>query len=290
MTELEFNNILENDIAIVERRLIDLLPECRDGQDEVVEAMKYSLLNGGKRLRPVFCLEFAKACGADRYMALELACAVEYVHTYSLIHDDLPCMDNDVLRRGKPTCHVRFDEATALLAGDALLNFAFEHVLSKISTKREIEALGYLAGCSGVNGMLSGQQSDKENEGVKDKDENNLLYTYRMKTGKLLTAPFVIPAILKGDKAIVPIAEEIGTEFGQAFQFADDLKDVLMSSSETGKTSGKDIKEEKLTSVSVYGIEETKKKIANLIDNVKSLSEKFDKTEFLQKIFETVIK
>lgn len=88
MTELEFNNILENDIAIVERRLIDLLPECRDGQDEVVEAMKYSLLNGGKRLRPVFCLEFAKACGADRYMALELACAVEYVHTYSLIHDD----------------------------------------------------------------------------------------------------------------------------------------------------------------------------------------------------------
>lgn len=90
MTELEFNNILENDIAIVERRLIDLLPECRDGQDEVVEAMKYSILNGGKRLRPVLCLEFAKACGADRYMALELACAVEYVHTYSLIHDDLP--------------------------------------------------------------------------------------------------------------------------------------------------------------------------------------------------------
>ena len=176
------------------------------------------------------------------------------------------------------------------MAGDALLNFAFEHVLSKISTKREIEALCYLAGCSGVNGMLSGQQSDKENEGVKNKDENNLLYTYRMKTGKLLTAPFVIPAILKGDKAIVPVAEEIGAEFGQAFQFADDLKDVLMSSSETGKTSGKDIKEEKLTSVSVYGIEETKKKIANLIDNVKSLSEKFDKTEFLQKIFETVIK
>lgn len=256
----------------------------------LADAMKYSFFAGGKRIRPVLTLAFGDCLGVGSDKLLPFAFGLECIHTYSLIHDDLPCMDNDVLRRGKPTCHVRFDEATALLAGDALLNFAFEHVLSKISTKREIEALGYLAGCSGVNGMLSGQQSDKENEGVKDKDENNLLYTYRMKTGKLLTAPFVIPAILKGDKAIVPIAEEIGAEFGQAFQFADDLKDVLMSSSETGKTSGKDIKEEKLTSVSVYGIEETKKKIANLIDNVKSLSEKFDKTEFLQKIFETVIK
>ena len=258
--------------------------------NSLADAMKYSFFAGGKRIRPVLMLAFGDCLGISFDKLLPFAFGLECIHTYSLIHDDLPCMDNDVLRRGKPTCHVRFDEATALLAGDALLNFAFEHALSKISTKREIDALGYLAGCSGVNGMLSGQQSDKENEWIKDKVENKLLYTYRMKTGKLLAAPFVIPAILKGDKSVIPIAEEIGAEFGQAFQFADDLKDVLSSSSETGKTSGKDLKEGKLTAVSVYGVEETKIRIVNLIDDVKLLSKKCNKTEFLDKIFETVIK
>ena len=258
--------------------------------NSLADAMKYSFFAGGKRIRPILMLAFGDCLGISLDKLLPFAFGLECIHTYSLIHDDLPCMDNDVLRRGKPTCHVRFDESTALLTGDALLNFSFEHILNVISTQKEIEALGYLAGCSGVNGMLSGQQSDKENEGIKSKDENRLLYTYRMKTGKLLTAPFVIPAILKGDKSIIPIAEEIGAEFGQAFQFADDLKDVLLSSSETGKTSGKDLKEEKLTSVSVYGVEETKIRIVNLIDDVKLLSKKCNKTEFLDKIFETVIK
>ena len=143
MTDLEFENILNNDIAIVERRLIELLPNCLDNQDVVVEAMKYSLLNGGKRLRPVFCLEFAKMCSCDRKDALDFACAVEYIHTYSLIHDDLHCMDDDDYRRGKPSCHKKFGEATALLAGDVLLTEAFEaENLTPEKLLASLEAIG----------------------------------------------------------------------------------------------------------------------------------------------------
>ena len=116
MTETEFNNILTNDIKKVEHNLLSFLPDCKDGQESVVQAMEYSLINGGKRLRPVFALEFANACGGSKEDALPLACAMEYIHTYSLIHDDLPCMDNDDLRRGKPSCHKAFGEDTALLA------------------------------------------------------------------------------------------------------------------------------------------------------------------------------
>lgn len=124
MTEFEFDNILKNDIRKVENSLLSYLPDAKDGQYQVAEAMKYSLINGGKRIRPVLALEFARACGGSRDDCLPLACALEYIHTYSLIHDDLPCMDNDDLRRGKPSCHKQFDEATALLAGDALLTHA----------------------------------------------------------------------------------------------------------------------------------------------------------------------
>ncbi len=124
MTELEFDEILKNDIKMVEKAIIDFLPKSEYGQDEVVDAMRYSLSNGGKRLRPVFCMEFANCLGLDKEIALPFACAVEYIHTYSLIHDDLPCMDDDDYRRGMPSCHKKFGEATALLAGDALLTHA----------------------------------------------------------------------------------------------------------------------------------------------------------------------
>ena len=158
----------------------------------LADAMKYSFFAGGKRIRPVLTLAFGDALGLDKKVVMPFAFGLECIHTYSLIHDDLPSMDNDSLRRGKPTCHVKYGEATALLAGDALLNFAFEHILGVVSTKNEINALKCLADCSGYSGMVSGQVSDKESENATDKNENKLFETYELKTGKLLTAPFAM--------------------------------------------------------------------------------------------------
>lgn len=256
--------------------------------NRLAEAMKYSFFAGGKRIRPVLTLAFGEMIGVDRDKVLPFAFGLECIHTYSLIHDDLPAMDNDVIRRGKPTCHVKYGEAVALMAGDALLNFAFEHILGVISEREEIEALKYLAECSGAKGMVSGQVSDKENENTRIKSEERLFETYRLKTGKLLTAPFAVTAILKGDKGLVDLAEKIGNDFGAAFQFADDLKDVLFTSEQIGKTSGKDEREHKFTSVSVYGTEGVREKISELTDEVKELLSGFENTEFLFRLIDSV--
>ena len=254
----------------------------------LAEAMKYSFFAGGKRIRPVLTLAFGEALGLDKKVVMPFAFGLECIHTYSLIHDDLPPMDNDSLRRGKPTCHVKYGEATALLAGDALLNFAFEHILGVISAKNEINALKCLADYSGYKGMVSGQVSDKESENATDKNENKLFETYELKTGKLLTAPFAMSALLKGEEDLVPIAENIGNNFGKAFQFADDLKDVLLSSEQTGKTSGKDAHECKFTSVSVYGVEKVKTEIRSLIAKTVDDLKKIQGTEFLVYLVESI--
>lgn len=198
MTQLEFENIMKNDISLVESRLTDLLPKCANGQDEVVEAMKYSLVNGGKRLRPVLCLEFAKACGGDRFDALDFACAVEYIHTYSLIHDDLPCMDDDDMRRGKPSCHKQFGEATALLAGDALLTHAFQIVAgAELDDSKIALACGLLAQNAGVQGMVGGQVIDLKYES-ESPDLRQLLSVHRLKTGALISAACLLGCIAAG--------------------------------------------------------------------------------------------
>lgn len=254
----------------------------------LAETMKYSFFAGGKRIRPVLTLAFGEALRLDKKVVMPFAFGLECIHTYSLIHDDLPPMDNDSLRRGKPTCHVKYGEATALLAGDALLNFAFEHILGVISTKNEINALKCLADCSGYRGMVSGQVSDKENENSTDKNENKLFETYELKTGKLLTAPFAMTALLKGEEELVPVAENIGNNFGKAFQFADDLKDVLLSSEQTGKTSGKDARECKFTSVSVYGVEKVKTEIRSLTVKTVEDLKKIQGTEFLVYLVESI--
>lgn len=254
----------------------------------LADAMKYSFFAGGKRIRPILMLAFGETLGIAKNRLMPFAFGLECIHTYSLIHDDLPCMDNDVIRRGKPTCHVRYGEAIALLAGDALLNYAFEHILGTISDRNELEALKFLSECSGSRGMVSGQASDKENEGKTKIDEEKLLETYDLKTGKLLTAPFVIPAILKKDKKIVKIAEEIGGYFGKAFQFADDLKDINLSSEQTGKTSGKDEREGKFTSVFFYGKDNVKNEIKKLTDKCIELLDEFEYSDFLKYIIRSV--
>ena len=283
MTQLEFENIMKNDISLVESRLTDLLPKCANGQDEVVEAMKYSLVNGGKRLRPVLCLEFAKACGGDRFDALDFACAVEYIHTYSLIHDDLPCMDDDDMRRGKPSCHKQFGEATALLAGDALLTHAFQIVAgAELDDSKIALACGLLAQNAGVQGMVGGQVIDLKYES-ESPDLRQLLSVPRLNTGELISAACLLGCIAAGaDDKKIAAASAYAYDLGVAFQIKDDILDVTGSSEELGKPVGSDEDNNKTTYVSLRGIENAQKDVEKLTSAAISRLSEFQNTEFLE--------
>ena len=242
-------------------------------------------------------LAFNDVLGGKREEILPFAFALECIHTYSLIHDDLPALDNDLLRRGKPSCHAAFGEATAILAGDALLNFAFEHTLKFVKNERQIKALSYLAECSGYSGMLGGQMEDIENEkskGLKsdysgENKENLLNDIYEKKTGKFLTAPFKIAAILSDDGKI-DLAETIGSLFGRAFQYADDLKDVFDTPEQTGKSAGKDEVEGKLTSVAVYGADKVESLVSDYEQQIENILKSLDNTEFLRILTKSALK
>ena len=283
MTQLEFENILNNDISIVEDRLIKLLPECANGQDEVVKAMKYSLSNGGKRLRPVLCLEFARACGADRFDALDFACAVEYIHTYSLIHDDLPCMDDDDMRRGKPSCHKEFGEATALLAGDALLTHAFQILAgAELDDKKIALACGLLAQNAGVQGMVGGQVIDLKYES-ETPDLQQLLSVHRLKTGALISAACLLGCIAAGaDDEKIAAASAFAYDLGVAFQIKDDILDVVGSTEALGKPVGSDAENNKTTYVTVRGMENAQKDVEMLTSAAVSRLSAFENTDLLK--------
>lgn len=282
MTDLEFENILNNDIAIVERRLIELLPNCLDNQDVVVEAMKYSLLNGGKRLRPVFCLEFAKMCSCDRKDALDFACAVEYIHTYSLIHDDLPCMDDDDYRRGKPSCHKKFGEATALLAGDGLLTQAFQIIGDcDLSDSKKVLATRLLAQNSGVLGMIGGQVIDLKYES-ETPDLKQLLSVHRLKTGALISAACLLGCIAAGaDNDKISAASRFAYNLGIAFQIKDDILDVIGNSEILGKPVGSDAENEKTTYVTLEGLEKAQSDVEKLTNSAINELSAFDNNEFV---------
>ncbi|MGN0522446.1 MAG: polyprenyl synthetase family protein [Eubacterium sp.] len=290
MTEFEFNNILNNDIRKVEYSLLSFLPDAKDGQYEVVEAMKYSLSNGGKRLRPVFALEFAKACGGSREDCLPLACAVEYVHTYSLIHDDLPCMDNDDLRRGKPSCHKEFDEATALLAGDALLTHAFEIICdSDLSAENKVTAVSLLSQNSGVCGMIGGQVIDLLFE-KGDPNLKELLTVYRLKTGALISAACLMGCISANATANqLAAASKYAYTLGIAFQIQDDILDITGSEEKLGKPVGSDLQNNKSTYASVAGIEKAKRDVALLTEKAIKQLDAFENNEFLIALSKSLI-
>ncbi len=283
MTQLEFENILNNDISIIENRLIQLLPRCANGQDEVVEAMRYSISNGGKRLRPVLCLEFAKACGADRYDALDFACAVEFVHTYSLIHDDLPCMDNDDMRRGKPSCHKQFGEAVALLAGDALLTQAFQILSgSSLDDSKIASACALLAQNSGVSGMVGGQVIDLKYES-QTPDMKQILAVHRLKTGALIAAACLLGCIAAGaDENKIAAASAYAYNLGVAFQIKDDILDVTASTDELGKPAGSDAQNNKTTYVTLRGVENAQNDVEKLTESAVARLDEFENTEFLK--------
>ena len=223
------------------------------------ESMKYSLLLGGKRIRPVLMLAVADVLGAPAKEVLPYALALEMIHTYSLIHDDLPAMDNDDFRRGKPSNHKVYGEANAVLAGDGLLNTAYSLCLDQcMKGEKFVLASKFLAECAGIFGMIAGQSADLY---FSEKDravaEEDLAYIYEHKTGKLLLAPVAVASILSGNKFYFEF-EQFGKYLGSLFQITDDILDVTGDFSTLGKSIGKDEEENKLTSVRLYGLDGAK--------------------------------
>ena len=262
-----------------------------DGKDTphgmVYKAMEYSLKAGGKRLRPALLLEFNRIFGGDKETAMPFACALEMIHTYSLIHDDLPAMDDDDLRRGNPTCHIQFDEATAILAGDALLTKAFE-IMSGASTENpvnQLRVINMVAFSSGADGMVGGQIVDLESEG-KEISHDTLRYIHKLKTGALIKAACVAGALLGGaDEEQLEYTEEFAKNFGIAFQIRDDILDVAGNTELLGKAVGSDEKSEKSTYVSLFGLERAAELCGEYTDKAVSALRKLGKdTAELEKL------
>jgi geranylgeranyl diphosphate synthase type II len=247
----------EEDRLAVDAALERLLPAANAQPSSIHTAMRYSVFAGGKRIRPILCLETARIFSADVTPALHPACALEFIHTYSLIHDDLPALDNDDLRRGKPTCHKKFGEALAILAGDALLTLAFETIgATPVPAERRVAMLTEISSAAGtVNGMVGGQVADLEAE-RKAVDPQMLEYIHRSKTAALIRASITAGALCAGAGADdVARLRRFGETIGWAFQVTDDILDVEESSTALGKTAGKDMAQQKATYPSVYGLE-----------------------------------
>ncbi len=253
-------------------------------QHRLIEAMRYSLLAGGKRIRPVLVLAFCEAMGKKPETALPAAVAIEMLHTYTLIHDDLPCMDNDDLRRGKPTNHIVFGEFTATLAGDALQAEAFATILrSGLPTEVRADCAEALANAAGIDGVCGGQQLDMEGNG-KALSEQELTELQSRKTGSLLAAACLMGAIVGGATEKQKEAAVIyGSAIGAAFQIRDDILDEISTSEELGKPIGSDRRTEKTTFMSLYGREECEKRIGIITEYAKkTVSEAFPEPSFLK--------
>ncbi|MGL5872724.1 MAG: geranylgeranyl diphosphate synthase CrtE [Xenococcaceae cyanobacterium] len=273
--------------VIVEEALDRSLPVIRP--EKVYESMRYSLLAGGKRLRPILCLATCELTGGTIEMAMPTACAVEMIHTMSLIHDDLPAMDNDDYRRGKLTNHKVFGEDVAILAGDALLTYAFEYVATQtknVPAQRLIQVIARLAKTVGAAGLVGGQIVDLESEGKTDVDEETLTFIHSHKTGALLESSVVTGAILAGAEAEeIEKLSRYACNIGLAFQIIDDILDITATQEELGKTAGKDLQAQKATYPSLWGLEKSKLKAQQLIDAAQeSLAEFGDSAEPLRAI------
>jgi len=254
---MKLPSFFEGDLQLVDAALQRLLPAADTAPKSIHEAMRYSVFAGGKRIRPILCLEAARIFASDIEAALHPGCAIEFIHTYSLIHDDLPALDNDDLRRGKPTCHKKFGEAIAILAGDALLTLAFETIgATPTDSALRVKMLTEVARSAGtVNGMVGGQVADLEAEG-KGAGPETLEYIHRAKTAALIRASVTSGAICAGaGEEDVARLRHFGETIGWAFQVTDDILDVEESSAALGKTAGKDIAQQKATYPSVFGLQ-----------------------------------
>jgi len=257
---LPLRDYLAAQVQLVDAALDRLLPPESEPPQTIHRAMRYSVFAGGKRIRPILCLEAARAvAGADPPGIFDVACSLELIHTYSLIHDDLPALDNDDLRRGRPTSHRVFGEAMAILAGDALLTFAFE-VLARAASSALVAELAHAAGT--VGGMIAGQVDDIEGETMAPSPEL-LERIHRAKTGALLRCSLRLGAMHAGaDDGQLAALTRYGEHIGLAFQIVDDILDVTQTSEQLGKTAGKDAAQHKITFPAVYGLEQSRRMAA----------------------------
>ncbi len=266
----------------VDKTLEKLVPPAKIFPSSVHEAMRYSLFAGGKRVRPILAIAAAEALGAKTVGLLPLAGALELIHTYSLIHDDLPAMDNDDFRRGRPTCHKAYGEAIAILAGDGLLNMAFEVLsdprrLKSVPPNRLIAIIREISTASGVFGMVGGQVVDMESEG-RDIDFPTLEYMHTHKTGMLIRASVRIGALYgRAGKRHFTALTHYGEMVGLAFQIADDILDITGKQEEIGKDVGSDIKKGKKTFPSFYGLEESRRRAVEIVDKAVTALKDFDR-------------
>lgn len=270
---------MKDEIAVIEKELENFLPKDENESiRKISEAMGYSLMAGGKRVRPMLAMEFARLCGGNTEAVIPFACAVEMVHTYSLIHDDLPCMDNDDLRRGKPTNHKVYGEATALLAGDGLLTLAFQTLVSEQALKLNgaekcAKAVQTLARYAGATGMIGGQMIDLDSEN-KDVSVDCLQLMDLKKTGALMAAACVLGCISAGaSDEKIEAARIYAENIGLAFQIIDDILDITSSTEELGKPVGSDRENQKSTYAVLLGIEKCRELSKELTEKaISSLS------------------
>ncbi|MBQ4572644.1 MAG: polyprenyl synthetase family protein [Clostridia bacterium] len=283
---IDIKSYVNEQVKIISSKLDSFLKE--NMPSIVLDAMSYSVSNGGKRIRPILAVEFAKLCDGDIDTAINFGCAVEMIHTYSLIHDDLPCMDNDDMRRGKPSCHIAFGEDNALLAGDALLTEAFGLLASSknVSDKNIIRAVSFLSSFAGINGMIGGQVLDLQFEKTKPTIDE-ILKMYSLKTCGLIKAACVLGCLSCNDydenkiKAAIEYAENLGI----AFQIQDDILDIEGDTVSLGKPVGSDEKNDKSTAVKYFGLEKSKELVKEYTDKAVSALNAFNNdTEILTQI------
>ncbi len=290
MSELKAG--LKSRINIINAALDEYLPEKDNPQAVIYNAMRYSIFAGGKRLRPILMLETSAMCGGSWEDVKPFACAMEMIHTYSLIHDDLPAMDNDGLRRGMPTNHIKFGEDIAILAGDALLNRAFETVSSEsyADPSRAMKAISVLAQSSGTEGMIGGQVVDLAAEGKKI-ELSELRYIHLLKTGAIIRSSCVIGGIMAGaDEERVDAIDTFAKNLGVAFQIRDDILDVVGNEAEFGKPIGSDEEMEKNTYVTIVGLERSEQLVKEYSEKAKDALKIFgEKSEFLTELTDYLV-
>ena len=289
-----FKEKFQEYVELTEKNL-RIFNECTEetqAQKNLIDAMNYSLEAGGKRIRPVLVYAFCEALGGAIETAVAPACAIEMIHTFSLIHDDLPAMDNDDFRRGNPACHKQFGEALAILAGDALSVLPYEIIADskELSSDQKVMIISILANSVGREGMIGGQAIDIESENRTDIDEEVLRHMYRCKTGQLIAVSCVMGAICAdAGNETIRAAAEYGLRLGLAFQIIDDILDVTGDEKELGKPVGSDKQENKTTFVTIYGLEKAReladKATAEAVEWLDSVGD----SEFLRELTENLL-
>lgn len=276
-TTFDLSTYLAKRKALVEKALDNSITVVYP--EKIYEAMRYSLLAGGKRLRPILCLATCELSGGNIEMAMPTACALEMIHTMSLIHDDLPAMDNDDYRRGKLTNHKVYGEDIAILAGDGLLSYAFEFVATQtknVLPQQVLQVIARLGKAVGAAGLVGGQVVDLASEGLSEVSEETLHFIHTHKTGALLEACVVCGAMLaNASRANLQRLSRYAQNIGLAFQIVDDILDITATTEELGKTARKDIEAQKATYPAIWGLEESRRQAQRLIENAKAELEVF---------------